>query len=633
MRKAGVIGLWLLAAGVLGGTPAAAARLEVPYVPQSGVLCGGAALAMVLRYWGEPGVFAEDFAELAVPDRDGIPVAALVAAVRARGWEARVLPGTPAAARGQLGSGRPLIVLVRRHDGTFHFLVLVAWSGGRVFFHDPAAGPFRSQAEPAFTAAWSGSGNWMLLVLPGPVAPPREPPAPAETDSVPVTAELALASDRFRAGDWAGAANAAELALALDPDNAVARRLLAGSRFLDGDVDRALAAWNRLGDPRADLMKLGGAKRLRYATVAARLDLPPGRLITPAAFRRARHRLGDVPAVAAFRLDLRPRAGGVAETEVVVLERPLFDASPLGAVTTAARALVHGEAAIEVGNATGNGEMWTANWRWRTARRRLALLLAIPAGGSRAGLWQVEASRAEQAYATPTPDHATARVREERHRVGLSLGNWITADLRVDAGIALDTWDGCGTWVSFGGGARAMSAHDRVAIEATVATWRSTGDGDGFTAADLSAAWRPSDFDKASAWVVAVGLSGATGEAPRDLWNGAGTGEGRAPLLRAHPLLRDGVLDGRVFGRRLGHASLEHQWWPWRFGPLRCGWAVFIDAAGAGLTGRDQPYQWQADGGAGLRVRLPGRAGFWRIDVAHGFVDGELAVSIAQQVQ
>ena len=43
MRKAGVIGLWLLAAGVLGGTPAAAARLEVPYVPQSGVLCGGAA--------------------------------------------------------------------------------------------------------------------------------------------------------------------------------------------------------------------------------------------------------------------------------------------------------------------------------------------------------------------------------------------------------------------------------------------------------------------------------------------------------------------------------------------------------------------------------------------------------------
>ncbi len=38
--------------------------LDVPYVPQSGALCGGAALAMVLRYWGESGVLAEDFTAL-----------------------------------------------------------------------------------------------------------------------------------------------------------------------------------------------------------------------------------------------------------------------------------------------------------------------------------------------------------------------------------------------------------------------------------------------------------------------------------------------------------------------------------------------------------------------------------------
>ncbi|MBU0719106.1 MAG: C39 family peptidase, partial [Planctomycetes bacterium] len=41
-----------------GGAAEQVQLLDVPYVPQSGPLCGGAALAMVLRYWGEPGVLA-----------------------------------------------------------------------------------------------------------------------------------------------------------------------------------------------------------------------------------------------------------------------------------------------------------------------------------------------------------------------------------------------------------------------------------------------------------------------------------------------------------------------------------------------------------------------------------------------
>src|SRR6267142_130590 len=46
--------------------------LDVPYVPQSEALCGGAALAMVLRYWGEPRVRAEDFGRLIAPGEQGI---------------------------------------------------------------------------------------------------------------------------------------------------------------------------------------------------------------------------------------------------------------------------------------------------------------------------------------------------------------------------------------------------------------------------------------------------------------------------------------------------------------------------------------------------------------------------------
>jgi hypothetical protein len=38
--------------------------LDVPFIAQSESLCGGAAAAMVLRYWGERGLTAESFSHL-----------------------------------------------------------------------------------------------------------------------------------------------------------------------------------------------------------------------------------------------------------------------------------------------------------------------------------------------------------------------------------------------------------------------------------------------------------------------------------------------------------------------------------------------------------------------------------------
>ena len=35
--------------------------LDVPFIAQSELLCGGAAAAMVMRYWGERGIDAESF--------------------------------------------------------------------------------------------------------------------------------------------------------------------------------------------------------------------------------------------------------------------------------------------------------------------------------------------------------------------------------------------------------------------------------------------------------------------------------------------------------------------------------------------------------------------------------------------
>ncbi len=83
--------------------------LDVPYLPQSEDLCGGAALAMVMRYWGERQVFAEDFAPLVDRSRAGILTTTLVAAVGRRGWRSVPFAGDAAAGarldRGADGAG------------------------------------------------------------------------------------------------------------------------------------------------------------------------------------------------------------------------------------------------------------------------------------------------------------------------------------------------------------------------------------------------------------------------------------------------------------------------------------------------------------------------------------------------
>jgi hypothetical protein len=97
-------------------------------------------------------------------------------------------------------------------------------------------------------------------------------------------------------------------------------------------------------------------------------------------------------------------------------------------------------------------------------------------------------------------------------------------------------------------------------------------------------------------------------------------------------LLNEGVVQGRVFGRTLVHGTIEWQTWPWNLGPLRLGWALFVDGAKPWDTGRAGRIPWQVDGGTGLRLRSLGMKGQLRIDAACGFEDGNSALSVGWQI-
>jgi hypothetical protein len=128
-------------------------------------------------------------------------------------------------------------------------------------------------------------------------------------------------------------------------------------------------------------------------------------------------------------------------------------------------------------------------------------------------------------------------------------------------------------------------------------------------------------------WLARGGLRLAGERAPASLWSGGDTGHARDVLLRAHPLLHDGVIEGSVFGRRVIYAGAEARRWT-RAGrwPVRVAPAAFVDVARArnGLPNADS--RGQIDVGGGVRVSLA-MFGTLRVDVAHGLRDGRNAVS------
>src|SRR5438067_728176 len=105
---------------VLALSLSASIAIDVPYVPQTRGLCGGAAAAMVFRYWGDVHAGVQQFAPLVDRHRGGIPDDVLVDGIKARGWEAVRFEGTFELLQQHLSSQRPIIVLLGERRDRYH---------------------------------------------------------------------------------------------------------------------------------------------------------------------------------------------------------------------------------------------------------------------------------------------------------------------------------------------------------------------------------------------------------------------------------------------------------------------------------------------------------------------------------
>ncbi len=644
--------------------PAPAVVLDVPYVGQTEALCGGAAVAMVFRYWGRTGVYAEDFAALVEDDGAGIRTSVLAEEVRRRGWQATAFAGTETDVRRLLHEGRPLLALIEDRPDRYHYVVLAGWVGDRVLFHDPARAPFRMVEEEAFYRAWAKADYWALLILPEVedtrqevVENTRENPAPGECDGLVAEAvrlsregELPRAQSLLEAStelcpdapgplrelagihllqnQWAEAERLAAGAVRLDPKDEHAWRLLGTSRFLQEDFEGALSALNQVGEPRVDLTRVQGLERTDQKVVLEFLDMAPRSLLTDEKLRRARRRLEELPAALSSRLSFTPQPDGSAVVEAAIQERPLFLNDKFDLIARGLHAVSEREVPLRLASPTHGGELWSLDWRWWEGRPRVGLSVAVPRPAKFGSIWRMDASWEEESYRASAPGGFEAVVRERRDRVSFAFQDWTSDDLLWEIGTGVDRWSDRGTHLSFAGALEKRLASDRMGVRAEATGWTSLQGGPSFASGSLGWSWRSSTRSAPTIWKARAGIEAATENAPRMVWPGAGVGHARSVLLRAHPLLEEGAIDGEMFGRRLGHGGVELERWLPTGQPLRIALVAFADLArvGGGMSANRDPGQ--VDVGGGVRVALPGQRSILRIDAARGLLDGAFAISL-----
>jgi hypothetical protein len=643
-----------------------AALLDVPFMSQTQALCGGAAAAMVLRFWGARDLSAESFAHLVDDSAAGIRTDALVGELRARGWTAAGVRGDPVIAARELDRGRPVMALIEDRPGIYHYVVVVGMPAGTMVFHDPASRPFRVMSEEAFIRQWRAAGFWMAVVLPGEGAPAGDPAAAGagadehvapvgggapsgatsicearvaaavraaradDLDTAERTLAAALACDgsaalrelagvRLLQRRWPEVSDLAGAAVARDASDAQAWRLLATSRYVQGDAEGALRAWNRVSEPRLDLVRVDGLYQTRQRVAERLIGVPTGSVLAPDALRLARRRLSELPAARSTRLDYVPVPGGLAELRAGVAERPRMPSGRWEFVAIGVTAVARRELRVSSGALTGGGERITGAWRFWSDRPGWSIDVAAPAGTR---IVRAEVSGERQ------PFDAGGMAPGQRTTGRAGIGGWVAPGWRVGVDAGMERRPRGGTLAVVGGTLAFASRGDRLRAAVDVERWA------GFAPfARAYGSVRARTSMRLEGLVVHAGAGGGvlSRRAPSDRLFAADTGHVGPVLLRAHPGLDGAQLRTAQLSRAVVHGTIEaRRWWA---GPVgtRLAVAAFLDGVRTGRRLVPDGLSAGLDAGIGARLGLPGLPGVVRIDAGLGLRDRASALSFVYE--
>jgi hypothetical protein len=567
---------------------------------------------MLRRFWGERSVYATEYSSLVRPSEGGIRSTELAESLERQGYRVRVTQGDSRSAFDALRSRVPTILLLGGGQPTLHYVVLVGADDERVWLHDPKHGPDRSLTHDELARLWGDSEWWTLRASPAANAEdtlaydlnadaeafPARPSDSAGWSGADATrarsagrepdGSLGLVDSALvllRRGDHAAAV---ELGRRLVERNEpeVGRRIVATALYLRGDATGALRAWNDLGEPRIDLLRIDGLRHTRWIVGSRRSGLRPTELLTPERLALAERRLAHLPAVSGARVDYRPLPDGSVEARAALVERPRWPSLHRLALSLGTAAFVD-ELDVAVGPLMAAGDRWRLRGSWNPAQEIAGAAVSAPISPL-PGVLTLRLEWTRERFAAGISSSSSllgdTGGAEERLRAEVGLEEWIRSDTRIDVTLGLERWPRTARAGSFGLSVLRSIADDALLLSAGAAGWVTGGETFGTSSFGLRLTLPAGEH---RSWHIGMGVMGASAHAPRLLWPGAGTGRVRGPLLRAHPLVEDARIGGAAFGRTLAHGTVEHRVFA-HLGPLRIGGALFLDAARAwdrGVTG------------------------------------------------
>jgi ABC-type bacteriocin/lantibiotic exporter with double-glycine peptidase domain len=140
----------------------------VPFAAYRSDLCGPAALAAVLQFYGEKATAEEIAKEIYLPNYHGTLNLDLLLYARARGFDAWAGEGDAERIREAVAQNRPVICMVResgRLADRNHFVIIRGYdSARRIWLSDDGDARETPRKMDDFERRWRECSHWMLVV-------------------------------------------------------------------------------------------------------------------------------------------------------------------------------------------------------------------------------------------------------------------------------------------------------------------------------------------------------------------------------------------------------------------------------------------------------------------------------------
>ncbi len=389
-----------------------------------------------------------------------------------------------------------------------------------------------------------------------------------------------------------------------------------------------MLAWNTIGRPTVDLLRIDGSHHIRFRALADGIDVQPGEVLTPSRLKLAQRRLSDIPALTTTKVTYAAVTGGVVEVRGVVTERPLTE--PLGPVLviSAIRAAVRQSVTLSASTPLGRGEVWAVQWRWQPAEPRVALRVAIP---TRIGIPAIV--RFERSWDMYRFSGSTAQ--EQRSSSSASLAGWLRPNYEQLLGARFERWTDVGNFAAISTSGAWHTANDQVLLLGEVEHAFPISAAKAYDRLTSRLVWTMPPDRWSNDWSMRLGADVTSANTPLGVSPIAGGNFSRDIPLRAHPIIVDNRLPSARIGRAIVHGGIAADRQLATLGRIALGAGVFVDGAQVrtAVSGAERNPLY-VDAGAGLLVGLAGAK--WttlRFDVARGLVADQrwgVSVGIAQ---